>query len=266
MKGERIYMEDSRVQKYADMLYRSAIDKVSIAPLTGIDASITIDNAYAIQLYNVERVVGQGEVISGKKIGLTSEGIQKQLGVNEPDYGHLFKGMDRVDGTVPTDEFLQPKIEGEIAFVLKDDLSGGNITVEDVIKATDYVVGAFEVVDSRIKDWEIKLADTISDNASSGCYVLGKKKLFLDQVDLATVTMELYKNGRLAAEGKGAAVLGDPRLSVAWLANRLWNYGVTLKKGEVILSGAFSAAPVAAKGDEFEAKFSDFGSVKAKFV
>lgn len=259
-------MEDNRIEKYADLLYKAAIDKVSIQPLTDMDAAIIIDEAYAIQLYNVERVVKQGEVISGKKIGLTSLAMQQQLGVNEPDYGHLFKGMDHADGTIPTAEFLQPKIEGEIAFILKEDLTGGEVTVEDVIKATDYVVAAFEIVDSRVADWKIKLADTISDNASSGCYVLGKKKLTLDQVNLPEVTMQLYKNGALAGEGKGEAVLGDPCLSVAWLANRLWNYGVTLQKGEVILSGAFSAAPMAEKGDVFEAKFSDFGSVSAKFV
>lgn len=259
-------MADSKIQKYADMLYKSAINKVSIPPLTDLDAAITIDDAYAIQLCNVERVVKQGQVISGKKIGLTSEGIQQQLGVNEPDYGHLFKGMDCIHGTVPTDEFLQPKIEAEIAFILKEDLAGGNVTIEDVIEATDYVVGAFEIVDSRVEDWRIKLVDTVSDNASSGCYVLGDKKLSLSEVNLSEVRMQLYKNGALAAEGKGEAVLGDPRLAVAWLANRLWSYGVTLKKGEVILSGAFSAAPVAVKGDEFEVKFSDFGSVKAKFI
>jgi len=259
-------MEGRKIQKYADMLYVSAIDKIPIPPLTDNDIDITIDDAYAIQLCNVERVVKHGQVISGKKIGLTSAGIQQQLGVNEPDYGHLFKGMNCIHGTVPADAFLQPKIEAEIAFILKEDLAGGNVTIEDVIRATDYVVGAFEIVDSRIEDWRIKLVDTVSDNASSGCYVLGDKKLSLGEVNLSEVRMQLYKNGALAAQGKGEAVLGDPRLAVAWLANRLWSYGVTLKKNEVILSGAFSAAPVAAKGDEFEVKFSDFGSVKAKFI
>jgi len=259
-------MADSKIQKYAAMLYQSAADRVSISPLTEMDATLTIDDAYAIQLCNVKRVVTEGQVISGKKIGLTSEGIQQQLGVGEPDYGHLFQGMDCVDGIVPIDAFLQPKIEAEIAFILKEDLTGPEVTVEDVERATDYVVGAFEIVDSRVKDWKIKLVDTVSDNASSGCYVLGDKKLSLSEVNLSEVRMQLYKSGALVAEGKGEAVLGDPRVAVAWLANRLWSYGVTLKKGEVILSGAFSAAPVAVKGDEFEVKFSDFGSVKAKFI
>jgi len=259
-------MKDSRIVKYADLLNQSAKSRDAIAPLTKADASLSVDDAYAIQLYNVERMVRQGEVISGKKIGLTSQGIQQQLGVNEPDYGHLFKSMDYSSGTVPANAFLQPKIEAEIAFVLKEDLAGDNITPEDVKKATDYVVGAFEIVDSRIENWNIKLVDTISDNASSGCYVLGTKELTIDQVSLPDVTMQLYKNGVLVEEGNGSAVLGDPCISVAWLANRLYHYGVTLKKGEVILSGAFSAAPMAAKGDIFEADFSSFGKVAAAFV
>jgi 2-keto-4-pentenoate hydratase len=186
--------------------------------------------------------------------------------VNEPDYGHLFAAMDCKDGKINTAALLQPKIEGEIAFILKENLSGGKVTPEDVRKATDYVAAAFEIVDSRVADWKIKLVDTVADNASSGRYVLGAKKLRLSEVDLPSVTMKLYKNGQLAGEGTGAAVLGDPLISVAWLANRLWSYGVTLKAGEVILSGAFSAAPPAVKGDTFKADFSSFGTVDALYV
>lgn len=259
-------MADNKIKLFADMLYESVNRKKSISPLTEVDPGLSVDDAYAIQLCNVERMVEEGRIISGKKIGLTSEGIQKQLGVNEPDYGHLFKNMDCTDGKVKASDFLQPKIEPEIAFVLKEDLFGRGVTAEDVIRATDYVTGAFEIVDSRIKDWNIKLADTISDNASSGCYVLGTTRLSLEQVNLPEVTMKLFKNGVLVSEGSGAAVLGDPCKSVAWLANRLWFYGVKLKKGEVILSGAFSAAPEAAAGDKFEVRFSDFGTVKAEFI
>ncbi len=255
------------IQKYADLLYEAERSRKAIPPLTETDPELNIDDAYAIQLANVDRVVKEGHVISGKKIGLTSPGIQKQLGVDEPDYGHLFAAMDITDGEVPIDELLQAKIEGEIAFVLKEDLTGGNVTAEDVRNATDYVVAAFEIVDSRVADWRIKLVDTVSDNASSGRYVLGEKKVRLDEVDLPGVPMTLWKNGEIIGEGTGAAVLGDPALAVAWLANRLWGYGVTLKKGEVILSGAFSAAPEAAKGDCFTADFGEvMGKVTAKFV
>ena len=257
---------NENIKKFADMLYEAEASRQAIMPLTEMDPSLDIDDAYAIQLANVNRVVGEGHVISGKKIGLTSPGIQQQLGVNEPDYGHLFEAMDCKNGECHIDELMQAKIEGEVAFILKEDLTGGNVTVEDVRRATDYVVAAFEIVDSRVADWKIKLVDTVSDNASSGRYVLGEKKMKLDEVDLPNVPMKLYKNGELVGEGSGAAVLGDPAIAVAWLANRLWGYGVTLKKGEVILSGAFSAAPEAAKGDEFEADFGEMGTVRAKFV
>ena len=259
-------MENTNIQKYADMLREAEASRKSIPPLTETDESLDIDDAYAIQLANVEHTVRAGHVVSGKKIGLTSEGIQKQLGVNEPDYGHLFAAMECPDGMVEADKLMQPKIEGEIAFVLKDDLAGGKVTAEDVRRATDYVVAAFEIVDSRVADWKIKLVDTVADNASSGRYVLGEKKMSLDEVDLPNVPMILTKNGEKAGEGRGSAVLGDPAEAVAWLANRLWGYGVTLKKGEVILSGAFSAAPEAEKGDEFTADFGPMGKATAKFV
>lgn len=251
---------------YADMLYDAERGQKGIPPLTQQNAALNIDDAYGIQLENVKRVVAMGHVVSGKKIGLTSEGIQKQMGVNEPDYGHLFAAMDCKDGRVHTDQLLLPKIEGEVAFVLKADLAGGQVTAQDVRDATDYVVAAFEIVDSRIVDWKIKLVDTVADNASSGRYVLGSKKVKLEDVDLPSVPMKLYKDGQLVGEGTGAAVLGDPCEAVAWLANRLWGYGVTLQKGEVILSGAFSAAPPAQKGEEYEADFGPLGTVKATFV
>lgn len=259
-------MEHDIIQLYADLLFDAERDRDPIGPLTKKNKNLTIDNAYQIQLDNVSRVLNMGHKIAGKKIGLTSPGIQKQLGVNEPDYGHLFESMNCKNGEIKTKRLIQPKIEGELAFVLKEDLTGGKVTVADVKKATDYVVAAFEIVDSRVADWDIQLVDTVADNASSGRYVLGKTKLTLEEFDPAKVTMKLYKNGEQVEEGTGDAVLGDPCIAVAWLANRLFDYGVTLKKGEVILSGAFSAAPLAKQGDEFIADFSEFGKVKAKFV
>ena len=259
-------MKYEKIKVFAGQLYNAERNRMAIPPLTEQDASINPDDAYHIQLENVKRAVSMGFIVSGKKIGLTSPGIQQQMGVNEPDYGHLFAAMDCKDGKVDTAALLFPKIEGEIAFILKKDLSGGKVTREDVINATDYVVAAFEIVDSRIADWKIKLSDTIADNASSGRYVLGSRRLDLNEVKLPEVTMKLYKNGQLAGEGTGAAVMGDPCVSVAWLANRLWDYGVVLRAGEVILSGAFSAAPLAVKGDVFSAEFSSFGKVEAVFV
>lgn len=259
-------MDRRVILKYADLLYEAERDRSPILPLTEQDAELTIDDAYAIQLENVDRVTAMGHVISGKKIGLTSPGMQKQLGVNEPDYGHLFAAMECEDGRVDTGQLILPKIEAELAFVLASDLTGGKVTAGDVISATEYVVGAFEIVDSRVADWRIKLVDTVADNASSGRYILGKKRIRPSYLDLPSINMRLYKNGVQVGEGTGSAVLGDPSAAVAWLANRLWDYGVTLKKGEVILSGAFSAAPVAQKGDRFRVEFSSFGDVEAKFI
>ena len=259
-------MDAAKIPLFAEQLFNAERNRRAIGPLTEQDSSISLDDAYLIQLENIKRVVGMGHIISGKKIGLTSEGIQKQLGVNEPDYGHLFAAMECKDGTIKTGELLQPKIEGEIAFILKADLSGGNVTREDVLANTDYVAAAFEIVDSRVADWKIKLPDTVADNASSGRYVLGTKRFRPGELDLPSVTMKLYKNGELVGEGTGAAVQGDPCVAVAWLANRLWDYNVVLKAGEVILSGAFSAAPAAAKGDRFTAEFSSFGKVEAEFI
>jgi len=255
------------IQKYADSLYQSLIDKKPIPALTDTDDSLTIDDAYAVQMANVNRMIEEGEKISGKKIGLTSFGMQKQLGVNEPDYGHLYQSMDFSEtGCLRFDEFISPKIEGEVAFRLKEDLKGGKVTVEDVRRATDYVVAAFEIVDSRVADWKIKLIDTVSDNASSGAYVLGTKKAKLNEIDLINLPMKLYKDGSLISEGVGSAVVGDPCKAVAWLSNRLWDYGVTLKAEEIVLSGAFSAAPAVSRGDSFEADFGQLGIVRAKFI
>lgn len=259
-------MDNAEIKKLADALYGAEQARAAIPPLTQQAAGINIDDAYAVQLANVERVTGMGHIISGKKIGLTSPGIQQQMGVNEPDYGHLFASMECEDGDIATGQLIQPKIEGELAFILKKDLTGGNVTVDDVKQATDYVVAAFEIVDSRVADWNIQLADTVADNASSGRYVLGSTRLAVDAVDLAGVTMQLFRNDTLVCEGTGAAVLGDPCKAVAWLANCLWRYGVVLEAGEVILSGAFSAAPPAQAGDRFRAEFSDFGAVEACFL
>jgi 2-keto-4-pentenoate hydratase len=256
-----------RTAEFAEALYEAGVSLTAISPLTDADPSFSAADAYAVQLYNVKRWTDSGRVISGKKIGLTSKGMQDQLGVNEPDYGHLFGDMDHSgDAKIPTNEFLQPKIEAEIAFILKEDLSGGEVTGEDVLEASEFVMGAFEIVDSRIKNWKLKLPDTVADNASSGCYVLGEKRISPRSVDLSAVSMRLFKNGEQVGQGGGDAVLGNPLNAVAWLSNKLWQYGVVLKKGEVVLSGALSAAPAASRGDIFEARFSVFGNVAAEFV
>lgn len=228
---------------------------------------MTLTTLIAIQLLNVDKAVGGGAKVSGKKIGLTSLAMQQMFGVDEPDYGHLTEGMYVKDGYVERDSCLMPRVEGEIAFVLKDSLTGPNVTVSDVLAATDYVTAAIEIVDSGIRDWKIKLIDTVADNGSSCRYVLGQAKVSPADVVLPEVTMTVYLNGERVNEGRGADVLGDPALCVAWLANKLWEYGVTLKAGEVVLSGALSAALSAGKGDLFEVRFSEpLGDVSVRFI
>ena len=240
--------------------------KEGVQPVTELAPDLDVDDAYAVQLETINVQLANGRKITGKKIGLTSVAMQQSLGVDEPDYGHLLDDMAyENNATVPFDGLLQPRVEGEIAFILKKDLVGPNVTSFDVMMATDYVVPSLEIVDSRIKDWKIKLEDTVADNGSSSLYVLGNNPTKLTDMDLKMVGMTFYKNGKLVNSGIGAAVLGDPAKCVAWLANKLAAYGISLKAGEVILSGALSAAIPAEPGDRFTARFSHLGEVSVTF-
>ncbi|AGK53621.1 2-keto-4-pentenoate hydratase [Bacillus sp. 1NLA3E] len=256
----------NKIEKFAAQLIEAERTRVGIDPLTTIDPEITIDEAYFIQLQNIKKKLAGGQKIVGKKIGLTSVVVQKMLGVDEPDYGHLLDSMVVENGgTIAIKTMLQPKIEGEIAFILKKDLKGPNVTVLDVLQATDYVVPALEIVDSRVQDWKIKLQDTVADNASSGLVVLGGKPTKIEDIDLELIGMVLMQNGEVANTGVGAAALGNPASCVAWLANRLADYDITLKAGEVILSGALSGMVVAKPGDNFTARFAHLGQVSVNF-
>ncbi|MEK4198009.1 2-keto-4-pentenoate hydratase [Cytobacillus sp. FSL K6-0265] len=257
----------AKTYNFAEKLAEAESTRIGIEPLTEINPQITINEAYSIQLENIHRKVNNGEKVIGKKIGLTSKAMQELLGVDEPDYGHLLNSMViENNGEISCTRRLQPKVEAEIAFILKKDLKGPNVTAEDVIAATDYIMPALEIVDSRIKNWQIQLADTIADNASSGLYVLGGTPTKVEEVDLELMGMALYKNGEIANTGAGAAALGNPAICVAWLANKLFEYDITLKEGEVILSGALSAAIEAISGDVFLAKFAQIGVVSVRFV
>jgi 2-keto-4-pentenoate hydratase len=251
----------------ADHLARAASEGRGVQPITALDPAITEKEAYDVQLVTIQRKIQEGRRVVGKKIGLTSLAMQKLLGVDQPDYGHLLDDMVVENGgEIPWHRVLQPRVEGEIAFVLKRDLIGPQVTELDVLLATDYVLPALEIVDSRVADWKIALPDTIADNASSGLYVLGGKPVPVDRVDLAQIGMVLYKNGEIANTGVGAAALGSPAACVAWLANKLFEFGIPLKAGEVILSGALSAAVNAAPGDHFQARFAHLGEVSVRFA
>ena len=198
------------IDRIADMLYRAQRSRECIDPIIVLDPSLDIDDAYAIQMKNIERELSLGAHISGKKIGLTSLAMQNMLGVNEPDYGQLLNTTDMTGKSIRRNRLIHPKVEGEIAFVLKDDLSGPDITEADVLAATDYVVGSIEIVDTRIRDWKIKLIDTVSDNASSALYVLGGIKLRPDEISLPEETMQLFKNGRADQFRAGYRCTGSP--------------------------------------------------------
>jgi 2-keto-4-pentenoate hydratase len=256
----------TKIKNFAEQLAVAESTRIGIDPVTTVDSELTVQEAYYIQLENIHRKIEQGQKIVGKKIGLTSLAMQTMLGVDEPDYGHLLDSMVVENGgIISIEQVLQPKVEAEIAFILKKELRGPNLTALDVLQATEYVVPALEIVDSRIKDWKIKLPDTIADNASSGFYVLGGKPAKMEDINLELIGMVFTKNGELVNTGVGAAALGNPATCVAWLGNKLAEFDIPLRAGEVILSGALSAAVEAKKGDTFTARFAHIGQVSVRF-
>ena len=264
-KDARLEADERLIAGLADRLHEALVKRVSIAPVSIAFPGLSVDDAYAVQMRNVERSLAAGALISGKKIGLTSLAMQELLGVDEPDYGHLFDSMEVSGGAIERSTMLQPRVEAEVAFILKDDLTGPGLSAADVLAATECLVGALEIVDSRISDWKITLVDTVADNASSGRYVLGSKRLAPGEIDHIAEGMRLFRNDELQNSGSGKAVLGDPAYCVAWLANKLSAYGVGLHKGEVVLSGALSAMVEARAGDVFRADFDSLGSVSVAF-
>jgi 2-keto-4-pentenoate hydratase len=254
------------VQRHIDSLWDAARLGRPTDPPTSTDPGFGVEEAYAVQAALTERRLAAGARIRGRKVGLTSAAMQAQLGVDEPDYGVLFDDMFVDDGDeIASGRLLQPRVEGEIAFVLGDDLRGPGVTVADVMRSTAGVTASIEVIDSRIADWRISLADTIADNASSGLVVLGGRLVPLQGIDLRLVGLALYRNGDLVETGAGAAVLGNPVRCVAWLANKLAGYDAHLCAGDVVLAGALHRAVEAAPGDFFRAELSRLGAVTTRF-
>ncbi|SIS97228.1 2-keto-4-pentenoate hydratase [Alicyclobacillus vulcanalis] len=253
---------DPRLQSLADALWRAEQTRSPIPPLTDEHANLTVEDAYRIQLANVERRVAAGDLVVGHKIGLTSKPMQLQLGVDQPDFGHLFRSMWFDSGASVDFPLLQPKVEPEIAFILAEDLVGPGVDMHRVFAATRAVVPAIEIIDSRIADWRIRLVDTVADNASAGCFVLGSLPTALSGVDLETVGGVLKVNGEVVQTGAGAAVMGHPAKAVAWLANTLTELGTPLRAGHVVLSGAVSAAQPIQPGDHVHLSFGPLGTVE----
>ncbi|MBV7508220.1 fumarylacetoacetate hydrolase family protein [Bacillus sp. sid0103] len=254
------------VGKIANELIDAENHQYSVAPLTERYSELTISDAYQIQLEVIGKKLKAGNEVIGKKVGLTSKAMQQMLGVDEPDYGHLLDDM-KIDheAKVKIAEFISPKVEAEIGFILEQDLVGPNVNYLDVLMATKYVVPTIEIIDSRISDWKIKLVDTVADNGSSARVVVGDKMSTIEGLDLRSQGMVLYKNDELVATGAGTAALGHPAQAVAWLANKLHEFGITLKAGELILPGALSGAISVNEGDMIVADFGPLGTVSVTF-
>ncbi len=259
-------MQAATTERHGDALYDAWRERRTIAPLLEREPAITVADAYAIQLRFVARRLQAGETIIGKKIGVTSKPIQDFLGVYEPDFGQLTSGMLRTEAEgVDLGALIQPKAEAELAFVLERDLLGPGITATDVIRATAYVSPCFEIVDSRIRDWKIKIQDTVADNASCGVFLLGAAKGDPRRLDLSLAGMVLQQNGELHSSGVGAAVQGSPVNAVVWLANTLGRLGLPFRAGEIILSGSQSPLVTVGHGDELVCTIGGLGSCRARF-
>lgn len=251
----------------ADELYQALRSAAAIEPLTQRYQGLTLDDAYTIQTQLMARRTQDGERIIGKKIGVTSQAVMDMLKVGQPDFGQLTDRMVVDQGqAVSMAGLIQPKAEGEIAFVLKHDLAGPGVTVADVLRATEGVMACFEIVDSRIRDWKIQIEDTVADNASCGVFVLGDRLVDPREIDLYTTGMVLEKNGQVVGTGAGAATMGSPAIAVAWLANTLGALGMSLKAGEVILSGALSAMVPVSAGDNLRMHLAGIGGASIRFV
>jgi 2-oxopent-4-enoate/cis-2-oxohex-4-enoate hydratase len=261
-------MEQSRIEALGDELFEALRSRAPVEPLTTREPGITIEDAYRISRRLLDRRIAEGERIVGKKIGVTSKVVQNMLNVHQPDFGYLTDRMVHGSGAeiAVSREMIQPRAEGEIAFLLKHDLHGPGVSNADVLRATEGVMPCFEIVDSRIRDWKIKIEDTIADNASCGALVLGDALVDPRRVDLATCGMVLELNGELAATGAGAAALGSPVNCVAWLANTLGRFGITLEAGEIILSGSLVPLLPVKPGDSMTLAVGGIGNASVRFT
>ncbi|MFE2427868.1 2-keto-4-pentenoate hydratase [Streptomyces sp. NPDC059373] len=256
------------VVKAADALDAATRTGVPCPPVRTLLAEGGIAGAYAVQRLNLERALAKNDRrVVGRKIGLTSTAVQRQLGVDQPDFGALLSDMAVPDGgTVPAGRLLQPKVEAEVALVLGQDLPHAQCTVADVLRAVDFALPALEIVDSRIAGWDITIVDTVADNASSGLFVLGGSPVPLTAVDLRTVQMTMTRGGDKVSSGTGADCLGGPLNAAVWLASTLAAAGDPLRAGDIVLTGALGPMAVATPGDAFEARISGLGSVRVAFA
>jgi 2-keto-4-pentenoate hydratase len=250
------------VQEAADLLYAAQTGQAPIGPLTERFPGLDVAGAYAVQQVNLNRRRGEGRIVVGHKIGLTSEPMQTLLGVDEPDFGYILDDMVLTNGAaVVATRFCAPRVEPEVAFLLREPLHGPGVTVDDVYAATEALAPALEIVDSRIADWKLTLPDTVADNASSGAVVLGDWVPYADGTDLPRARASLWLNGTEIDSGVGSAVMGDPAAAVAWLANALARFGTKILAGQFVMSGSFTSAAFVHSGDAAATTISGVGTV-----
>lgn len=259
-------LSDDVRRQVAAALADAERDRRPIPPLRETWPDIDVVDAYEIQLQNIRQRLEAGATIRGHKVGLSSKAMQEMMKVDEPDYGHLLSDMAIADGeSVSAGRWCYPRVEVEVGFILGATLPGEGCTEADVIAATEWVAPAIELIDSRITDWNIRIGDTIADNASSAGYVLGPERVKPTDIDLLMIEARLLRNGEQVAEGRSDAVLGNPVTAVAWLARKVASFGVTLEAGHVILPGSVHRAIDVRPGDDFEAVFDGLGSVRLSF-
>jgi len=260
-------MDQQQITQLGDELYEALTAGKTVSPLTSRGFDITIEDAYHIQQRMLARRIEKGEKVVGKKIGVTSKAVMNMLGVGQPDFGYLLDGMVYNEGeSIPMDSLIQPKAEGEIAFLMNKDLMGPGLTAADILAATEGVMACFEIVDSRIQDWKIKIQDTVADNASCGVFVLGDKLVDPKKVDLALCGMVLEKNGEIVVTGAGAATMASPVNAMVWLANTLGRLGIGLNAGDIVLSGALGAMVPVKAGDSLRCTIGGIGGCSVRFV
>ncbi len=261
-------MDATTIEALGDELFDALRERRTLTPFTSRHPDISVDDAYRISLRFLARREAAGERVIGKKIGVTSKPVQDMLGVFQPDFGFLTDTMQFADGatvSLKASGLIQPRAEGEIAFMLKSDLQGPGVTREDVLAATEWVAPCFEIVDSRIDDWKIKIQDTVADNASCGVFVVGTQHTDPRALDLAAASMQMWKNDAPAGSGLGSAVQGHPAEAVAWLANTLGAFGIPFKAGELILSGSLAPLVPALAGDRFTLQIEGLGGCSIAF-
>ncbi|MFA5122583.1 2-keto-4-pentenoate hydratase [Zavarzinia sp.] len=255
------------IREAADRLHAAAVSGTPTGPIRDLLAPGDVAAAYAVQQVNTERALAAGRRLVGRKIGLTSLAVQRQLGVGQPDYGMLFADMARPEALdIAVGDVLQPKVEAEIAFVLGRDLDGEQLTMADLFRAIDFAVPAIEIVGSRVANWDIRITDTIADNASSGLYVLGSRPVRLGDFDPRLCGMVMEKAGEPVSVGAGAACLGSPLNATLWLAQVMARAGHPMRAGDTVLSGALGPMVGVAPGDVFDVRIEGLGAVRAAFA